>query len=85
MSRSDCCLCDEAKAIVSQVADGEEECTWEVVNVDSGPELAKRYGMDIPVILINGIVYFKHRVTHASLVQAVHEATLASGAQERVT
>jgi len=34
----------------------------EEVNIDEDPALGERYGDDIPVIFINGVKAFKHRV-----------------------
>jgi hypothetical protein len=34
----------------------------EEVNIDDDPLLRERYGSDIPVIFINGVKAFKHRV-----------------------
>jgi glutaredoxin len=60
-SRPGCHLCDEAKAnIVS--AQGELDFDIEEVDIDSDPLLRERYGYDIPIVLINGIKVFKHRV-----------------------
>lgn len=60
-TRPGCHLCDEAKAaIYSSGCDG--EFVLEEVNVDDNPPLRERYGYDIPVIFINGVKVFKHRV-----------------------
>ncbi|HEU4386330.1 MAG TPA: glutaredoxin family protein, partial [Blastocatellia bacterium] len=39
-----------------------EDFDLEEINIDEDPKLAERYGYDIPVVLINGIKAFKHRV-----------------------
>ena len=60
-TRPGCCLCDEAKAaILASGCDG--EFLLEEVNVDEDQTLRERYGCDIPVIFINGVKTFKHRV-----------------------
>jgi glutaredoxin len=60
-SRPGCHLCEEAKAeIESAGCDG--EFSLEEFNIDEDPALLKRYQYDIPVVLINGIKVFKHRV-----------------------
>jgi glutaredoxin len=60
-TRPGCCLCDEAKAAIhASGCDG--EFSLEEVNIDEDPALGERYGYDIPVILINGVKAFKHRV-----------------------
>ena len=40
----------------------EGEFVLEEVNIDDDPALRDRYGNDIPVIFINGVKAFKHRI-----------------------
>ncbi len=60
-SRPGCHLCDEAKASMFS-AGCDDDFTLEEVNIDEDPELKERYRFDIPVITIDGIKAFKHRV-----------------------
>jgi glutaredoxin len=60
-TRPGCHLCDEAKAAILSISPG-EVFTLEEINIDSDPSLVEKYGYDIPVVLINGIKVFKHRV-----------------------
>lgn len=60
-TRPGCHLCEEAKASV--LASGcAGEIMIEEVNIDEDPALTERYKYDIPVVFINGIKAFKHRV-----------------------
>lgn len=60
-SRPGCHLCDDAKeAIESAACAG--QFTLEVINIESDNELLTKYKHDIPVITINGIEAFRHRV-----------------------
>lgn len=60
-TRPGCHLCEEAKtAMRSSVR--EDEFTLEEINIDLDPNLRDKYGYDIPVIFINGVKAFKHRV-----------------------
>ena len=60
-TRPRCHLCEEAReAILASGCDG--EFLLEEVNIDDDPALRERYGWDIPVIFINGVKVFKHRV-----------------------
>ena len=70
MSRASCHLCDEAKLIVAEAASA-GLCDWQMVNVDGDARLLKRYGLDVPVILVDGEVCFKHRVDLPALRQAL--------------
>jgi glutaredoxin len=70
-SRPGCHLCEEAKAeIESASCDG--EFTLEEVNIDDDPVLLERYQYDIPVVLINGVKVFKHRVDPRDFKRKLH-------------
>lgn len=60
-TRPGCHLCDEAKAsmVAAQCAD---EYTLDEVNIESDAQLLHYYRNDIPIILINGLEVFRHRV-----------------------
>ena len=51
-----------------------EEYTLEEINIESDPELLRRYRFDIPVITINGIEAFRHRLTSEEFRQRIKEA-----------
>ncbi|MDQ6993584.1 MAG: glutaredoxin family protein [Mariprofundus sp.] len=70
MSRRDCCLCEEAKKVLEAAA-VLGLCRWEVVNVDRDKALLVRYGMDVPVLVLDGKVLFKHRVSIEQLSDAL--------------
>ena len=61
-TRPGCHLCDVAKREIL-AADCAEDYDLREVNIDADPTLAARYGWDIPVVAINGVVTFKHRLT----------------------
>ena len=54
-------MCDEAKAAIESSGCA-GEYSLEEVNIDENQELRGRFGHDIPVIFINGVKVFKHRV-----------------------
>jgi len=60
-SRPGCHLCDEAKTAIEN-SNCSDRFTLEVVNIESDEELLKKYKYDIPVILIDGVEEFIHRV-----------------------
>ena len=60
-SRPGCHLCDEAKAVILS-AGCRDQFTLEEVNIESDEELLRKYQYDIPVIAINGVESFIHRV-----------------------
>jgi hypothetical protein len=60
-SRPDCHLCDQMRQEVDGLlADRPRE--WEVVDVDGDPELARRYGETLPVLLVNGRLFARVRL-----------------------
>lgn len=63
-----CHLCEEAKAEIARAG-----CaglyTLVEVNIEDDPDLARRYGWDIPVVLINDTMAFKHRLTAAEFAR----------------
>ncbi|HEX8890527.1 MAG TPA: glutaredoxin family protein [Pyrinomonadaceae bacterium] len=63
-TRPGCHLCEEAKAEI-EAANCAENYTLEEVNIDLDTTLKERYGLEIPVIFINGVKAFKYRLTSA--------------------
>ena len=61
-SRPGCHLCDEAKAAILS-AGCSDEFVLQEINIESSDELLTKYRYDIPVITIDGIETFMHRVT----------------------
>lgn len=72
-TRRDCCLCDDAKAVLLRVrADHPFELT--VIDVDTDPQLAGMYGQLIPVITIDGEKAFNYYVNEKALRRMLSEA-----------
>jgi len=65
-TRKDCCLCDEMKNVIHQVA-AQTPLALEEIDVDGAPEIQEKYGNDVPVLFINGRKAFKYRVTREEL------------------
>ena len=72
-----CHLCEEARAEIRD-SGCEGLYTFEEVDVLSDAELTRRYGWDIPVVLIDGTHAFKHRLTAADFRRALSEAARQS-------
>ena len=60
-SRPGCHLCDEAKTAILS-AGCSDQFTLEEINIESDPELLRKYQYDIPVVTIDGVEAFRHRV-----------------------
>ena len=76
-SRPGCHLCYEAKQAI-EAADCVDEYTLEEINIESEPGLMSLYQYDIPVITINGVEAFRHRLTS----DVFRERLLRSGGGE---
>jgi len=60
-SRPGCHLCDDAKEAI-RAAGCDDAFTFEEVNIESSRELLLKYQFDIPVITINDVEVFRHRI-----------------------
>jgi glutaredoxin len=60
-SRPGCHLCDEAKAAILS-AGCSDQFVLDEINIESSDELLNKYRYDIPVITIDGVESFIHRV-----------------------
>ena len=65
LSRPGCHLCDEMRREVDALL-GDRPHEWDVVDVDSDAELARRYGDSIPVLFVNGHLFAKIRLPRLS-------------------
>lgn len=72
-TRPGCHLCEEAEREIA-AARCHGLYTFEKVDIDTDPDLARRYGWDIPVVVIDGTVAFKHRLTAADFKRAITSA-----------
>jgi glutaredoxin len=66
LTKNDCCLCEEAKAIVESVLP-DYPATLKLIDIESDPSLFESFKKRIPVVRING---------EESFVYKAHETTL---------
>ena len=63
-TRLNCALCDEANASVrAAIARHGLSVTMTMIDIDTDPELRARFTDDVPVIYVDGVEAFRHRVT----------------------
>jgi predicted thioredoxin/glutaredoxin len=60
--RQDCELCEEMVVELEALGRNTPLPPIAVVDVDSDPELLRRYGLNVPVLLFDGTVVCKHRL-----------------------
>jgi glutaredoxin len=65
-SRPGCHLCEEMKATIDRVAQS-IPLTVEVIDISDDAELDARYGLEIPVLAIDGKKAAKYRVSEEEL------------------
>ena len=66
-SRPGCHLCDDMKDLVRRVIGPMSGVTLTEVDISRDAELERQYGLDIPVLLVDGRKAAKIRVTEAEL------------------
>lgn len=80
-TRQDCSLCDKAKEAIRRSG---AAVTLREVDIDDDPELRRRYTNDLPVIVVDGVEAFRHRVEPAAFAEWIRtrgastESSLAS-------
>ena len=65
-SRPGCHLCDEMKAVVKRVAQS-IPLQLEEIDISTSPELEERFGLEIPVLFVEGKKAAKYRVGEEEL------------------
>ncbi|WP_426751606.1 glutaredoxin family protein [Myxococcus sp. Y35] len=71
-SKPNCSLCDKAAAVVASV---QARIPFElrIISILEDPEAFARWRYDIPVVVIDGVPAFIHRVDPAELEARLHE------------
>ena len=73
-SRPGCHLCDEMKAVVHRaIGSIQEPMTIEEIDISTDPDLEARYGLEIPVLLVNGKKTAKYRITDAEILRVLRD------------
>lgn len=65
-SKPGCHLCDEMKHVIDAVA-ARVPISLEIIDISQDPVLLDRYGVEIPVLQIDGRTAAKHRLTEREL------------------
>ena len=67
-SRPGCHLCDEMKEVVHRVS-ASMPLSIEEVDISGDAELERLYGMEIPVLMVDGKKAAKYRITEGELLR----------------
>jgi glutaredoxin len=71
-TKPNCHLCDEA---LEEIELAREEIRFELalVNILNDPATYERYKHDIPVVQLNGVEIFRHRLSRSELLEILRE------------
>ena len=72
-TKAGCHLCEDAKREIERAGCG-AIFDFEEVDILTDPDLQRRYGTEIPVVLINGIHAFKYHLTAEDFRRAILKA-----------
>ena len=67
--RADCELCEQMIAQLAALGRREVLPPIEVVDVDGDPDLQRRHGLHVPVLLLDGTVVCRQRLETAELLR----------------
>jgi hypothetical protein len=67
LTREECGLCEEFLAELVEHVRGRDLPPLELRDVDADPELRRRYGLQIPVLLVDGARVCAHRLDREEL------------------
>jgi glutaredoxin len=72
-TRPGCHLCDDMKAAIKRVAQASPEPVMlEEIDISSDPELERRYGEEIPVLLLGNRKIAKYRIADRDLTRILN-------------
>ncbi|MFI4879407.1 MAG: glutaredoxin family protein [Steroidobacterales bacterium] len=75
--RRDCELCDEMLAALARLKTTQQLPAIAVVDVDGDPDLRRRHGLDVPVLLLDGTVVCRHRLDESELRRLLRHSSVA--------
>lgn len=77
LHRRDCELCEEMLAALARLQSTYRLPPIEVVDVDADPQLRRRHGCDVPVLLLDGTVVCRHRLDESELRRLLRHSPVA--------
>lgn len=69
LTRPDCGLCEEFLLELQSLGQQMSLPEIALLDVDTDPLLARKYGLDIPVLLLDGVSVCRHRLDRAELIR----------------
>lgn len=68
-TRQGCHLCDDAIAVVREVATGRARI--ELIDIDADPDLVERYTIRVPVVAVDGVEIAEYQIAAEQLEAAL--------------
>jgi len=79
-SRPGCHLCDEMKVVAQRVLRASEvPITIEEIDISTDTDLEARYGLEVPVLLVDGKKAAKYRISEGELMRMLQNRAGQSG------
>ena len=78
LSRPGCHLCERMRQEVDELL-GDAPREWDVVDVETEPDLARRFGDQIPILFVNDRLFAKTRLPRLGLGLRLRRAAGLSG------
>ena len=72
-TRPGCGLCDEMRREVDELL-GETPREWELIDVDSDPDLTRRNGESVPLLFVNDRLVAQTRIPKLAATLRLHRA-----------
>ena len=83
-SRPGCHLCDEMKVVVQRVVrSSAAPVRIDEIDISTDPDLEARYGVEIPVLLVDGRKAAKYRITDEDVMRILLDRAGESGGSGR--
>src|SRR5258705_6764719 len=82
-SKPGCHLCEEMKALVRQTIENREQIALEEIDISLDPALLALYGLEIPVLFIDGKKAAKYRITADELARKLERRSVGANDEER--
>ena len=69
LTRAGCGLCEQFELELAQLAQQHALPPVQILDIDDFPQLVQRYGLDVPVLLWDGVKVCEHRLDAAELLR----------------
>jgi hypothetical protein len=79
-SRPGCHLCDEMKTVIANVLKATQTpARVEEIDVETNADLENRFGLEVPVLVVNGRKTAKYRITEDELRRILNAREAGAG------